>query len=342
LAAAAPVLALAVAFPEGGTEPFAFSALWPVVLISIGTLILIPRADRALKAGIALYGLGCVAAYVIPGPVGSNAVRLGPLLAGPLLALLWWPRRATALLAAAIPLLYLQWQGPVRDVRTGIENRQLTIAYFRPLTTFLSRQPGPPFRIEIPFTESHWEAYAVAPRVPLVRGWERQLDTRYNRLFYEGTLTAPTYKAWLHRNAVRYVAVPDAKLDYSARREVGLIDAGLPYLKLVFHTDHWRVYAVEGSTPIVQGAATLTKLGPNWLDLQAQHGGSALIRVHYSPYWALTRGVGCVTRSGDFTRVAIPGPGPLRIAIRFSLARIRATSPRCHRSQPAIRDRYDQ
>ena len=34
IASALPVLALAVAFPEGGIEPFAFSALWPLILIS--------------------------------------------------------------------------------------------------------------------------------------------------------------------------------------------------------------------------------------------------------------------------------------------------------------------
>ncbi|HET6868242.1 MAG TPA: hypothetical protein VFH80_20170, partial [Solirubrobacteraceae bacterium] len=35
VAALTPVLALAIAFPEGGSEPFAFSALWPIVLISL-------------------------------------------------------------------------------------------------------------------------------------------------------------------------------------------------------------------------------------------------------------------------------------------------------------------
>jgi hypothetical protein len=330
VAAAVPVLALSIAFPEGGSEPFAFSALWPIVLISLAALIVVPSQDRALRAGIALYVLGCVASYAIASPVGSNVTRLAPLLAGPLAALLWWRRRPLALLAVALPLLYLQWQAPVRDVRTADDNSEVTFAYFQPMMTYLSRQPGPPFRIEIPFTLFHWEAYAVAPEFPLARGWERQLDTKYNQVFYNGTLTPTTYDAWLHRLAVRYVAVADAELDYSAKREAALIDRGLPYLRLVFKSRHWRVYAVTDPTPIVQGAATLEQLGPNYLQMRAQHAGTALIRVHYSPYWAITQGSGCVAPAGDFTRLTVTRPGPVRVAISFSLTRIGATAARCH------------
>ena len=329
VAAALPVLALAIAFPEGGVEPFAFSAFWPVVLISAAALFVIPPGDRALRAGVALYAIGCVASYAVASPVGSNVTRLGPLVAGPIMALLWWRRRPWALLAVALPLLYLQWQAPVRDIRTADDNREVTSAYFQPMMSYLSRQPGQPFRIEIPFTLFHWEAYEVAPEFPLARGWERQLDTKYNRLFYDGRLTPARYAAWLHQLAVRYVAVSDAELDYSAQREVALIDRGLPFLSLVLHTRHWRVYAVRNPTPIAQGTATLTALGPNFMDLQAQRTGTALIRVRYSPYWAVTEGSGCVAPADGFTRLVVKRPGTLHVAIRFSLDRIGATSPRC-------------
>ena len=63
IASAVPVLALAVAFPEGGIEPFAFSAFWPIVVIAIAALFVIPRGDVTLKAGVALYALGCIAFY---------------------------------------------------------------------------------------------------------------------------------------------------------------------------------------------------------------------------------------------------------------------------------------
>jgi hypothetical protein len=329
VAAAVPVVALAVAFPEGGNEPFAFSALWPLVLISLLVVPATPRRDVTLRLGSLFYAIGCVASYAVATPVGSNVTRLGPLVAGPLVALLWWPRRAWAVAAVALPLLYLQWQAPVRDVRTADDNREVTFAYFQPMMNYLRHQPGPPFRIEIPFTLFHWEAYAVAPEFPLARGWERQLDTKYNSLFYDGKLTPARYDGWLHEVAVRYVAVSDAELDYSAKQEVALIDRGLPFLRLVYRSRRWRVYAVQSATPIAEGAATLQELGPNWLQLQARTTGTTMIRVRWSPYWALTQGAGCLAPSGGFTRLRSIRPGPVHIAIRFSLSRIGATSPRC-------------
>jgi hypothetical protein len=332
IASAAPVLALAIAFPEGGVEPFAFSAFWPILVISIAALLVIPKGDVALKAGVVLYALGCIASFAVASPVGSNVTRLAPLLAGPLAALYWWPkpgRRTAALVAVALPLLYLQWQAPVRDIRTADDNAEVTAAYFQPLVTYLSRQNDQPFRIEIPFTLFHWEAYLIAPEFPLARGWERQLDIKYNGLFYNGTLTAATYDAWLHQVAVRYVAVSDKNLDYSAKQEVALINRGLPYLRLVFRNRHWRVYAVRDPTPIVDGTATLTDLGSDWLEVNADRPGTAIVRVHYSPYWAVTEGDGCVAPYGQYTKLTIRRPGPIKVAMRFSLDRIGATSTRC-------------
>ena len=332
IASAVPVLALAVAFPEGGVEPFAFSAFWPIVVISIAALFVIPKGDTALKAGVALYALLCIASFAVASPVGSNVTRLAPLVAGPLAALYWWPkpgRRTAALVAVAVPLLYLQWQAPVRDIRTADDNGEVTAAYFQPLVTYLSTQNDQPFRIEIPFTLFHWEAYLMAPEFPLARGWERQLDIKYNGLFYDGTLTASTYRDWLHKVAVRYVAVSDKNLDYSAKQEVALINRGLPYLDLVFRTRHWRVYAVRNPTPIVQGAASLTDLGSDWLEVNGLRPGIAIVRVRYSPYWAVTEGDGCVSPDGDFTRLTVRRGGAIKVAMRFSLSRIGATSTRC-------------
>ena len=87
--------ALSVAFPEGGSEPFTWATLWPIPAIALVALVLIPKRHVTLLAGIALYALGCIAAFKVATPVGSNAARLGPLLAGPLVALLWYPRHKT-------------------------------------------------------------------------------------------------------------------------------------------------------------------------------------------------------------------------------------------------------
>ena len=332
IASLAPVLILAIAFPEGGTEPFALSALWPIPVIAVLMLVLLPREALTLRVGVILYTIGCVLAYAIPTAVGSNAARLGALLAGPLAALILWRRRPLVLLVCFIPLLYVQAQAAVHDTTQAEGDPATTAAYYRPLLGFLAREsapPAPPFRIEIPFTEDHWEAYEVAPRFALARGWERQLDIKDNSLFYRGRLTAASYHAWLDQLAVRFVAVADATLDYSARAEVALIDRGLPYLRLVWRSRHWRVYAVTDPAPIVEGAATLRTLGPDSLTIDARAPGSVYVRVRFTPYWALSGGPGCVAPDGDFTRLTLRRAGQVRLVIRFALDRIQARSPRC-------------
>ena len=326
-----PVGLLSIAFPEGGSEPFTWATLWPIPAISLVALVLlIPRRQVTLIAGIVLYALGCIAAFKVATPVGSNAARLGPLMAGPLVALLWYRRHVVWLAIVALPLLYFQWQAPIRDVRTSAGDPSVKASYYEPLLDFLEAQKGPPFRVEIPFTRFHWEAYEVAPRFPLARGWERQLDIKYNSLFYDHTLTPATYDAWLHKLAVRFVAVSDADLDYSAHEETALIDRGLPYLKLVFESRDWHVYAVQNPAPIAQGAATLRSLGPSSMTLQATHPGTVQLRVRFTPYWALGKGSGCVIDDNGFTTLRLRGGGPVTLVTKFSLGRIGATSPRCN------------
>jgi hypothetical protein len=329
IAALAPVAIMAVAFPEGGTEPFAFSALWPIPLLAIGVFGVLPARATIFRAGVALYALLVVASYLLATPLGSNAGRLGTLLGAPVAALLLWPRKRWLLALVAVPLLYVEWQAPVRDLVIASGEETTTAGYYRPVTDFLERQPGPPFRVEIPFTRFHWEAYVVASRFPSPRGWERQLDIKDNPLFYSGPLTATTYRGWLGRNAVRFVAAPDAPLDYAGAKEKRLISRGLPYLRPVEHTAHWTIYAVADPTPIAQGAATLRAIGPDWVTLDAARAGRILLRVHFSPYWTLSRSSGCVAPAGDFTSVTLRRPGPAKLTISFALDRIGARSPRC-------------
>ena len=360
VSALVPVGALAIAFPEGGTEPFVFNAFLPIPLMGVAALLAIGRRRPTLSAGVALYTLAIIASYLVPSAIGSNAGRLGIWLAAPLAALLWWHparrkqgqswtparngepgrrparrteplwRRPTVLLAlVAAPLLYLQWHDPVRDLTTASSDPSDSVGYYRPLLDFLKRQGDPPFRVEIPFTSFHWEAYAVASHFPIARGWERQLDIKDNSLFYSGRLTPARYRRWLHADAVRFVAVAKAPLDYAGRAEARLIARGLPYLKPAMQDANWRVYAVRDPTPIAQGAGSATALGPDWVTLDVKHPGTVLLRVRFTPYWALTRGSGCVEPAGRFTRVRVRRPGPVALGIDFSLGRIGATSPRC-------------
>jgi hypothetical protein len=100
--------------------------------------------------------------------------------------------------------------------------------------------------VEVPLTGAHWEAANLAGHegIALARGWERQLDTRYGALFYRPGLTASAYRAWLAENRVVYVALPDVRLDEAGQAEGALISHGLPYLREVWRSPHWRLYVV--------------------------------------------------------------------------------------------------
>ncbi|HTW12226.1 MAG TPA: hypothetical protein VME01_05760 [Solirubrobacteraceae bacterium] len=339
LASLAPVAALSIAFPQSGSQPFAFSVLWPVLAACAFILRVsrqhkpdASRGERALGVGVVLYAAGCLLAYLVHTPVGANAARLGELLAGPLAALILIPRRRYALLAiAALPLTYIQVHDAISDVQHGTTPAD-SAAYYRPLINYLRRQPGAAghaFRVEVPFTQGHWEAYYLAPEFPLARGWERQTDIADNPIFYRGTLTASSYERWLHELAVRYVAVADTAPDYSARAELALIGRGLPYLRLVARLAHWRVYAVAKPTPIVSGVAALEDLGPSSLALRVFRPGAAYVRVRWSPYWRLRGVSGCVAPAGPFTRISARSSGTARLTMDLSVTRIGARSPRC-------------
>ncbi len=328
-AALAPIAAFALAFPEGGSEPFAFSSFWPTLAFAAAALALLPRDERTLRIGVALYALACTAAYVLATPVGGNVVRLGALCGGPVLALALWRRRMLALALIALPLVWWQWTAAIDDVRTASGDPSVGAAYYAPLLSAIARTGGPLGRVEIPFTRLHWEARWVAPAYPLARGWERQLDRRDNALFYTGTLRAGEYRVWLDRLAVRWVALPDVRLDYSATQEARLIENGLPYLHEVWHGAHWRLFAVTDPAPLASPPAQITALDTDSITLTAPRLATIALRVRWTPYWAITQGDACVAPAGDWTRLTVRHPGTIRLATRFSLARIRSRAPRC-------------
>jgi hypothetical protein len=319
-AALAPAVALAALFPEGGSEPFVASALWPALAAIALVAALLPAHERALRIGAGLYALACVAAGVLATPLGGNVTRLGALVAGPVLVGALGGRRRPALLAAiALPLAYWQLYPAVRDVARAAGDPSVAAAYYAPLVRFLEREPGT-FRVEVPFTQNHWEAARVAPHVPLARGWQRQLDRRYGALFYDGTLDAARYRAWLDEHAVAYVALPDVALDDAARDEVRLVERGLPYLRAVWHDEHWRVFAVRDPAPLVagpaRGAITLT---PDGFAVAARRSGTALVRVRHSRWWRVTAGRACVGRGpGGMTRIRVLAPGTVRVQARLT------------------------
>jgi hypothetical protein len=252
-AALLPILALALAFPEGGYEPFDPSSFWPALagVLLIALLLpqgpLTPRAHRVMRVGAALYALVLIGSFAIQTPVGGNAGRLGPELAAPLLVGVLWHRRRGTLCLLAPLLLYWQLNTPLGDLYLVAGDPSVQTSYYTPLLSELQRvRHGDPTIVEVPLTAPHWEAADLAghDRISLARGWERQLDTRYASLFYRPNLSPSAYRAWLHENRVLYVALPDARLDYAGQAEGALVARGLPYLREVWRSTHWRLYRV--------------------------------------------------------------------------------------------------
>jgi hypothetical protein len=326
----APALALTVLFPEGGDFPFTPSAFWPSLAATLLVWALLPRRQEVLRLGVALYAVLLVVSAVLETPMGGNAVRLGAIFAGPLAAFALWPRHRRALLLLVLPLVYWQWTSPVDDWRQAGPDPSVHASYYGGLLRFLTSRPGEPFRVEIPFTDNHWESARVATHVPLARGWERQLDRKVNALFYDGRpLTAARYRRWLDDNAVRYVALADAPVDYSAAEEAALVRRRPAYLRAVWHDARWQVFEVAGAAPLAGGGARVTALGVDRVDLSVPRAGRIVVRVRWTPYWRITRGAGCVQPAGDWTALRLTRAGAVRLRTDFALSRVRATSPRC-------------
>lgn len=317
--ALAPIALTVALFPEGGDEPFAASAFWPALVATLLVAALLPARERVLRVAALLYALSLVAAFVIATPLGGNATRLGALAAGPIVLGALPGRRSPLLIAALAPALgYWALYPPLRDVARASGDPSTAAAYHAPLLRFLQSRPDQGgFRVEIPFTANHWEARHVAPAVALARGWERQLDRRRGALFYDGSLDAASYRAWLDEHAVAYVALPDVELDGAGRDEARLVRAGLPYLRAVWRDRHWRVFAVTDPAPLADGARAA--LGPTTITLRARRAGDVLVRVHHTRWWRVTAGRACVSAApGDLTRVRVKAAGTVRLRARLT------------------------
>ncbi len=337
-----PIALLSVAFPEGGTQPFVASAFYPalagVLLIALAT----PPEQRLLRIGALLYAAALTASFLLPTAVGGNVDRLGALMAGPIAACALMggslrDRRTQLLVLIAPALLYWQVNAPLADFAAAVSDPAVDASFYRPLLGELSGlgigYAGRPARIEVVPGVTHWEARWVAPHVMLARGWERQLDRHRNPLFYESAdrLTPSRYHRWLVAQGVSYVALSDGPLDYSAKAEARLLRAGTPYLSEVWHSAHWRLFAVLEAPPLAQPPGRLLSAGTDDFTLRAPRAGAYTVLLHFTPYWALSSGTGCVSRApGDWTEVRTRRGGDVRVVIRFSLSRVLSRGARCN------------
>ena len=288
LAALIPVGATALVFPGTGAFPYpSRDARLEVAMIAV-LVLAVPRRYRALRIGGVVYLGAMAASYIVASPVGGNISRLAESVALPLVTCVLWPARRARLALIVIPMLLWQWTPAWPAITSQAEQPSTHAEYYAPLVSFFEAQPSPPSRVEVVPTKDHYEVAYVAPSVSLARGWERQVDTAENPLFYRaGSLDAAALRSWLLDAGAQYVALPDAPLDFAAVDEGRLLRAGVPGLTPVWHNANWQVFAVDGSTGVVEGPAVLQAVTGDEVDLLVTAPGTVRLRFRYNRNWTV-------------------------------------------------------
>jgi hypothetical protein len=339
VAVAAVEVAAMVLFPSGGVYPFHWIDLVGVLsTTALGALVARrARGGAPLVWFYVLWGLGSVAAFVVPSPIGGNWTRLGAFVF-PLMLLTatlaeFRPRRLVALaLAVAFsynvaPFLLLI---PLR-----LDNRPAKSAFWQPAVTFLRGHLGAGYRAEVVPTASHWESYWI-PRAgfPLARGWYQQLDQADNPVLFSRHLDASAYRTWLRDNAVQYVLLAATPLDRSGgATEAKVLRSTRSGLVVAFHDSEWTIYRLPHATPLITGpgSARITFFGHTSIRGRVSAPGRYVLRAHYNPYWALS-GAGCVTPgSGKMTRIDLTRPGTFTLRVPSSADALFDAATRSHR-----------
>src|SRR5207245_2809108 len=150
--------------------------------------------------------------------------------------------------------LWVLW-GPVRETVAVVGSESTSTAYYEPVERFVAGQGDGPVRIEMPLTRSHWEAALLAPSVSLARGWEKQLDSRYDQVL----LTALGHDAFALRAA-----------------------APGNFVVRVHHTRYWTVLRGDACVASAPGA---------WTSVSVASPGTVVIAARFS----LSRALGLET-----------------------------------------------
>ncbi len=330
LAAGPPVViaATSLLFPISGVQPFPWYSALLTALIAVAVAVLTPSGWRTVRAGAWVYAAGVGLCWALPTPIGSNVERLA-MLAGAAILFRAAPvigrhsRRRIVTYAVATVIATWTVAQPIVDlVHTAPVTADAGL-----LIAELERLDAQRARVEVVPLRTHWEASAVAPYVGLARGWNRQADVGRNPLFYDGTLTAASYRTWLNRWSVAYVVLPAMEPDSSGIAEGRLIAAGQTWLPLVWSDTIWRIYRVEGSVPLVSAPAAVISAGAATFVVSMPRGGTVLLRVAWSPWLAIdgvdddTPSRACLTRNGSWTELIAPAAGTYTIEARYAFDR---------------------
>jgi hypothetical protein len=302
-----PVLVTVVLFPGGGVQPF--STRSGVLAIVAALLLAAVTSVPWVRTAALLYVVAVVVLLHHDDPFGSNILRLGLLVTA---SLVLATSRKPLLPVLAVAAYCAYWQaGPTFG---DLQDRP-SVSYAS-VTAQLERLGSR--RAEVVATRDHRESWAVAEHVPLARGWARQLDEVRNPLFYDGSLSATTYRAWLLEHAVDAVAVPrGATLDFGSDAEAKLVLGGsVGGLAQVWQDRDWRLYEVVGAHPIASAPAVVVSSDREALVVRSEAAAEVGLSLQWSR-WLTVSGDACLVHDGSAVRLRFLRAGQVRVSSSF-------------------------
>ncbi|WP_063779619.1 hypothetical protein [Streptomyces sp. AcH 505] len=329
---------VSVLFPFQGEQPMGPGKLVMPLIACAALGLTAPRTWRLVRFGTAVYAAGVVLTYAVTSPIGTNVERLVGLAGPPLLlaALLTRGvsrahfmsfvrspslRRAVprAVLVAAV-LVNTGWVINKTDDDLRVSNTVPAWAERSAgVAAALRRLGAERTRVEVVPARDHREAAILAPHINMARGWNRQLDVVRGRVFYEGPLTAETYRGWLDRWAVGLVVLPHGTPDGPAEAEATVVRSEPDWLEPVWQDSGWTVYRVRDAVPLVSPPGSVARSSEADLLVRMPVAGSVTVRIAYSP-WLRAKGA-CVARDGHWTRLTVPEAGDYRLSSTYRLPR---------------------
>ncbi|MER6820905.1 hypothetical protein ABT316_15315 [Streptomyces cellulosae] len=314
--------ATSLLFPFQGEQLMPAGRIWIPASLGLAVAVLSPPAWRAARWSGAVYAAGTVLVYLIPSPVGTNVERFAEYAAPVALmaALLAQPRlrpvRRALLVAALVFSSGWTVKKTVDDLKVSTDVPAWA-AQTDGVVRALESLGADRARVEAVPARNHREAVALAPHVHLARGWNRQLDMERARLFYDGSFSAATYRAWLDRWAVAFVVLHDGRPDGYAEEEARRVRERRPdWLVPVWRDAHWEVFRVRDAVPLVSAPGSVVRTSGAELVLRVARPGAVTVRIAYSP-WLRVDGGGCLSRAGEFTRLTVSAPGEYRISSEY-------------------------
>ena len=266
--------------------------------------------------GGGVYAVGTVLTYLIPSPIGTNVERLAELVAPALLlAALLTPALPVMRRMALVTALVLSTAWVAQKTADDLEVSTVVPAWAtdtQAVVRELKRLGADRGRVEVVPARNHREATALAPYVNMARGWNRQLDIERGRLFYDGSFSATTYRAWLDKWAVGFVVLPSGRPDGPALDEAALVRSGPKWLEPVWKDKHWRIFRVRNAVPMASAPASVVRSTSTDVVVRVPERGSVTVRIVYSP-WLRAAGA-CLKPNGEFTELTVQTPGTYRIS----------------------------